>query len=82
MDAETERTRKLGCWDGHAYNQASIDEFTTNKPTPDFELPLSFRDSLITVGLGEDCPKEFRERWRAIMAVSKEKWIVLSFAVT
>lgn len=36
-DAETERTRKLGCWDGAAACTGPIDEWTVKDPTPDFE---------------------------------------------
>jgi len=70
LDAETERTRKLGCWDGYAACGNSIKEFTTSAPTPNFELPTSFCHWLVEVGVGKAGPAawpDFKEFWTAEM---------------
>ena len=71
MDAETQRSIDLGCWDGKAACAGSIKEFTTagNKDTPDFELPMWFCDYLIDVGFGKDVDSAVRERWTRITKV-------------
>jgi len=66
MDDESERSRKLGCWDGHAACGPSIKEFNVSGTTPNFELPTSFCDWLIEVGVGSTNPAawpDFREFW-------------------
>jgi len=42
MDYESERTRKLGCWDGFAACTGPINAWTTSEPTPNFEPDLDF----------------------------------------
>jgi len=69
-DYESERSRKLGCWDGYANCGPSIKEFTTNDSTPNFELPTSFCHWLIHVGVGEAGPAQwpdFKDFWTAEM---------------
>ena len=64
MDYESERTRKLGCWDGYAACTGSINEWTTNDSTPDFEPSTGYCDFLIDIGFGKDCDSSARELWR------------------
>lgn len=63
MDCESERTRKLGCWDGAQATTGSINEWTTKSSTPDFEPGLDFSNFLIDIGFGKDCPKDARDYW-------------------
>ena len=63
MDCESERTRKLGCWDGAAACTPSINEWTTTSSTPDFEPGAGFANFLIDIGFGKDCPGEARDYW-------------------
>ena len=64
MDYESERTRKLGCWDGVAACTGPIDKWTTKSATPDFQPDLDYCDFLIDIGFGKNCPQETREFWR------------------
>ena len=63
MDYESERTRKLGCWDGAAACTPTIDTCTTNSSTPDFEPGDDYCNFLIDIGFGKDCPSSAREYW-------------------
>ena len=63
MDSESERTRKLGCWDGVTACTGPIDRWTTTKSTPDFEPDDGFCNFLIDVGFGKDCDKNIRDYW-------------------
>ncbi|KAK5083097.1 hypothetical protein LTR05_006979 [Lithohypha guttulata] len=63
MDYESERTRKLGCWDGAAACTGPINNWTTTNSTPDFQPDLDYCNFLIDIGFGKDCPKEEREFW-------------------
>ncbi|GAM84540.1 hypothetical protein ANO11243_025360 [Dothideomycetidae sp. 11243] len=63
MDYESDRIRRLGCWDGHAACTGSIDAWTAASDTPDFTLPANFCDFLVTQGFGKDCPQEVRSFW-------------------
>jgi len=64
MDYESERTRRLGCWDGATACTGPIDKWTTKTPTPDFQPDLEYCDFLIDIGFGKDCPAETRDYWR------------------
>lgn len=64
MDYESERTRKLGCWDGVAACTGPIDKWTTTSATPDFQPDLDYCDFLIDIGFGKNCPSETRDFWR------------------
>ncbi|KIW97802.1 uncharacterized protein Z519_01386 [Cladophialophora bantiana CBS 173.52] len=64
LDYESERTRKLGCWDGVAACTGPIDMWTTKTPTPDFQPDIDYCDFLIDIGFGKDCPQETRDFWR------------------
>lgn len=63
MDYESERTRKLGCWDGAAACTGPINEWTTKEATPDFKPAPDFYNFLIDIGFGKDCGKETRDFW-------------------
>ncbi|KAI4215890.1 MAG: hypothetical protein LQ351_001878 [Letrouitia transgressa] len=67
MDYESERTRSLGCWDGPNNLIGSIDAWTTNYLTPDFEPADEFCDFLIDVGFGKDCGDEVRSFWTKLI---------------
>ena len=63
MDFESERTRKLGCWDGVAACTGPINNWTSTKPIPDFEPEDSFCNFLIDIGFGKDCDSSVRDFW-------------------
>ena len=67
MDYESERTRSLGCWDGEHLVGQSVQEWTTNKETPDFEISDDFCNFLIDIGFGKNCPSSVREFWTKTM---------------
>src|SRR6185369_16427282 len=50
LDYESERTRKLGCWDGVAACTGPIDKWTSKDPTPDFQPDQEYCDFLIDIG--------------------------------
>ena len=64
MDFESERAHKLGCWDGVTSTTGPINQWTTTKPTPDFEPDHGFCDFLIDVGFGKDCQESVRDFWK------------------
>lgn len=64
MDFESERTRKLGCWDGVAACTGPINQWTTTSAQPDFEPDDRFCDFLVDIGFGKDCLADTREYWR------------------
>lgn len=63
MDAETQRTRDLGCWDGSGDLAPNIKAWTTNDKTSDFKPAEDYCNFLIDIGFGKDCPKETRDYW-------------------
>lgn len=63
MDYESERTRKLGCWDGAAACTGPINNWTTTQPTPDFQPDEDYCNFLIDIGFGKDITKENRDFW-------------------
>ena len=64
MDFESERARKLGCWDGVAATTGSIDQWTTTKVTSDFEPDDGFCNFLIDIGFGKNCDDSVRDFWK------------------
>lgn len=65
MDYESERTRKLGCWDGVEACTGPINEWTANQAAPDDWTPTTeYADFLIDIGFGKNCNKETRGFWR------------------
>ena len=63
MDCESERTRKLGCWDGVEACTGPIKQWTTNQLTPQFEPDDNFCNFLIDVGFGKGCDYNARDFW-------------------
>lgn len=63
MDYESERTRKLGCWDGADACTGPINNWTSTKSTPDFEPEDSFCNFLIDIGFGKECDSSVRDFW-------------------
>lgn len=64
MDYESERTRKLGCWDGAAACTGPIDQWTTTQITSNFEPDDEFCNFLIDIGFGKICEKSVRDFWK------------------
>jgi hypothetical protein len=64
MDYESERTRKLGCWDGFEACTGPINKWTTNETTSRFEPDLDYCNFLIDVGFGKNCSEDVREFWQ------------------
>lgn len=64
MDYESERTRKLGCWNGIDACTGPINKWTTRQTTPDFKPDLDYCNFLIDIGFGKNCPSETREFWQ------------------
>ncbi|KAL6717550.1 hypothetical protein ACLMJK_005465 [Lecanora helva] len=64
MDYESERTRKLGCWDGVQACTGPIDQWTTTKSTSDFEPDDGFCNFLIDIGFGKNCDSAVRDFWK------------------
>jgi pimeloyl-ACP methyl ester carboxylesterase len=60
MDYESERTRKLGCWDGVAACTGPIDQWTT-APTPTFQPDEGYCNFLVDTGLGKNCDPSVRD---------------------
>lgn len=63
MDSESERSRRLGCWQGFDALAASINEWTSTVPTPDFALTDDFCSFLVDSGFGSDVDAESRQFW-------------------
>lgn len=63
LDYESERTRKLGCWDGPGDLKGSIKEWTTSSITTEFEPDEPYCNFLIDIGFGKDCDKQTRDFW-------------------
>lgn len=63
MDSESERTRRLQCWDGPTIVSGFAKQWTTSSPTPAFEPDDVYCDALIDVGFNE-CETDVREYWR------------------
>lgn len=63
MDYESERSRSLGCWNCPAGLTPSIDAWSTNEKTTDFEPSEEYCNYLIDIGFGKDCPTDARNFW-------------------
>ena len=63
LDYESPRTRELGCWDGAEACTGPINQWTTNKATPDFEPDNDYCNFLIDIGFGKNCPQSTRDYW-------------------
>lgn len=63
MDYESERSRKLGCWDGASACAGLIDKWTTTEFTSKFEPDDDYCNFLIDIGFGKNCSDELRQFW-------------------
>ncbi len=63
MDTESERTRRLGCWNVGPIADALISGWTSAIPTPDFIPSYGYCNMLIDLGLGKECDPALREYW-------------------
>lgn len=62
MDYESERSRRLGCWDAIAITTPFIEQWTRHAP-PDFSPGPEYTKLLLDQGFGEDFPQGEREFW-------------------
>lgn len=63
LDYESERSRKLGCWDCPTDLSPSINNWTTYQTTPKFEPESDYCNFLIDIGFGKNCDKSVRDFW-------------------
>lgn len=63
MDYESQRSHKLGCWDGYAAATPVIDALTTNEATPGFEPDDGYCTFLVESGFGASCSQATRDFW-------------------
>ena len=63
MDAESQRSRDLGCWDGIGFCTPSIDALS-QEVGDDWVVPGEFVDAVLEAGLG-GVPAQERDFWRA-----------------
>ncbi|MGY1653278.1 alpha/beta fold hydrolase [Geodermatophilus sp. SYSU D01119] len=64
MDAESPRSRDLGCWDGVAFCSPAIDALA--EPVgEDWVIPTELVDAVLAEGLGPDVTDEERAFWHA-----------------
>ncbi|MGY1704691.1 alpha/beta fold hydrolase [Geodermatophilus sp. SYSU D00697] len=64
MDAESQRSRDLGCWDGIGFCTPAIDALAESVGE-DWVIPVELVDAVLAEGLGEDVPPEERAFWHA-----------------
>ncbi|RHZ59287.1 hypothetical protein CDV55_101722 [Aspergillus turcosus] len=69
LDAESERSRQLDCWEGPDILKPFIEQWTSTRITPEFEPDTAYCDALIDIGFNE-CSTETREFWREIIRSS------------
>lgn len=65
MDYESERSRKLGCWDGASDVTPLVDATTSASAVDNFEPTNEYCDYIVDIGFGKDCPKEVRQKWHS-----------------
>ncbi|KAG9251911.1 Alpha/Beta hydrolase protein [Emericellopsis atlantica] len=63
MDAETAKSRELGCWDGPAACSGLVTLAGNLAPAHDFEPGDSYYDFLMEIGYGKAIDKEMRDFW-------------------
>lgn len=69
MDSESDKTRRLGCWDGPGLLGPFMKQWATDEPTPSFEPPDAFCDKLISVGFNNRLAAE-HDFWSAVIKAS------------
>lgn len=62
MDYESERSRRLGCWDAVAITTPFIEKWTRHAP-PDFSPGPEYTKLLLDQGFGEDFSQNERQFW-------------------
>ncbi|KAJ5153541.1 uncharacterized protein N7482_010019 [Penicillium canariense] len=63
MDAESERSRQLHCWDGPTIISGFVKQWASSLATPHFEPDDVYCDALIDIGFNQVSP-EVRDFWR------------------
>jgi pimeloyl-ACP methyl ester carboxylesterase len=67
MDYESERIRKLGCWDPRETLTKLIEYCTSKEPNNDFSPTADLCDYIIDVGFGKDAPSSTRKQWHELI---------------
>jgi pimeloyl-ACP methyl ester carboxylesterase len=67
MDSESERTRKLGCWDPRERLTQLIDSSTSSGSVEDFSPPNDYCDYIVDIGFGKHCPDSTRKQWHELV---------------
>jgi pimeloyl-ACP methyl ester carboxylesterase len=67
MDYESERSRRLGCWDPRENLTSLIDSLTSSTPAPDFVPTDDYCNFIVDVGFGSDCPDAVRKQWHELV---------------
>lgn len=62
MDYESERTRKLGCWDIAPIGDALVAGWSSKEATPDFGLDDNYCGLNMNLGIGPDSDPALRSR--------------------
>lgn len=64
MDSESDRSRKLDCWDGPAIVSSFVTQWAGCQGDPNFEPDDNYCNALISIGFNE-CPQETHDFWRS-----------------
>ncbi|KAF2396736.1 alpha/beta hydrolase fold family protein [Trichodelitschia bisporula] len=67
MDYESERTRKLGCWDGNAEVSPLVEHATSAQAVSSWEPTDMYCNFLIDIGFGKDIDSETRDLWTQLI---------------
>jgi len=67
MDYESERTRKLGCWNGPNHLESLLKETSSKTTTESFEPSSDYCDFIVDIGFGKECPADTRKLWHEIV---------------
>jgi pimeloyl-ACP methyl ester carboxylesterase len=67
LDYESERTRKLGCWNGPNELESLVKDTTSKTPTESFEPSNEYCDFIVDIGFGKDCPSDKRQLWHELV---------------
>ncbi|KAF7715301.1 Epoxide hydrolase-like protein [Penicillium ucsense] len=62
MDSESERSRKLNCWDGPSIVASFVKQWANSEPTSNFEPDDAYCNATIGIGLNEVSP-DVQEFW-------------------
>lgn len=64
MDSESDRSRKLNCWDGPAIVSSFVTQWAACQGDPNFEPDDNYCNALISIGFNE-CTEETHDFWRS-----------------